>query len=501
MDLKLQEELLKASKDAALHLETVSKSQGALKEAQVKVEENITAILESQKTFQEETATQLLALTKQNEEDNATAFDVVVNQPSVLKMHGYHDPVSRALYKSHTDYTPQGFKRDEEGYDLAKSVYELNDQVFLFGMAKALQERISAPNPRGFTEIAQEMDTYKLLMYELNRIPDVKKALSSGTAGSGAEWVPTGMSSQIIDDIRLALEVPSLFPSIVMPAKAGSFDYPLRGARQDAYLVSENTSDSGTKIPAGTPPSGKVTFTAVTHALRMLFSYIVDEDSLIAIFPLVRAEIVQSIVDARENAYINGQTTAFDADVTAATDVRKSYNGLRQFAGSSAVASAQAAVDIATLSLTNLRAIRKKMGRFGAKASALAYITSISAYVQMLSLTQVETADKWGSGFTAKAGELAQLDGSPIVISEFMPSNLNASGVYDGSTMTKTGIILANTKAHWGATKPSGLMIESARDIETQQNIVVASQRNDFQRVNAPNSGEATVGLGYNLTA
>lgn len=496
-----EQQLLKTSVEASKHLKTMSEDSASFREAQEKIKTEIAGIVDSNKTFQEETKATLEAITKQNEEETASAFDVVVNQPSVLKMHGYHDPVSRALYKSHTDFGKNGFERDEEGYELSKNVYALNDMIYLYSMTKALQERQSSGNPRNYTEIAKEMDTYKLLMYELNRIPDVRKALSSSTAGSGAEWVPTGMSSQLIDDIRLALRVPGLFSSITMPAGSGSFDFPLRGSRQSAYLVSEAATDSPTKIPTGTPPSGKVTFSAVTHALRMLFSYIVEEDALISIFPLVRQEIVSAITDARENAYINGQLTAFDSDVTSSTDVRKSYNGLRQFAGSAAVGSAQAAVDISTLSTANLRAIRKKMGRFGVNPNDLAWITSISAYVQMLSLTEVLTMDKWGAGFTAKAGVLAMFDGAPIAVSEFMAQNLNATGYYDGTTMTKTGILLANTKAHWGATKPSGLLVESARDIETQQNVVVASQRNDFKRVNEPGSGEATVGIGYNLAS
>ncbi len=494
--------LIKASVDAKASFDGVTETVASMKEKQTKIETDMQGILDSNKTFQDSTTATLAEITKHNEETTASAFDVVVNQPSVLKMHGYHDPVSRALYKNHAFYGSNGYEHDKEGYELPKSVYELNDMVYLFSMAKAIEEQLRpSGGSKGFYQIAQEMDTYKLLKYELNRIPEVKKALSSTTAASGLEWVPTGMSSQIIDDIRLALKVPSLFGTITMPAKSGSFDYPLRGARQSAYLVSEATSDSPTKIPAGTPPSGKVTFTAITHALRMLFSYIMDEDSAISVFPLVRQEIIQAISDARENAYINGQTTAFDSDVTSASDVRMSYNGLRQMGGASAVTSAQAAVDIGTLSLANLRTIRKKMGRFSINPSELAWISSLSTYIQLLSLDEVETMEKWGAGFTAKSGALGMLDGSPIVVSEFYPQNQNATGYYDGITMTKTGILLVNKKAHWGAEKPSGLLVESARDIETQQNVVVASVRNDFKRVNAPGSGEATVGIGYNLTS
>jgi hypothetical protein len=187
-----------------------------------------------------------------------------------------------------------------------------------------------------------------------------------------------------------------------------------------------------------------------------------------------------------------------DSDVTAGTDVNKSYYGLRYFSGNSA---GEAAVNISTLSTANLRAIRKAMGRFGVNPSDLAWLTGISGYVQMLGLTEVLTMDKWGPGFTAKAGTLAMFDGAPVVVSEFIRQDLNASGVYDGTTMTKTEILLANTKAHWTGDKAGGMKMETARDIESLQNVAVASRRNDFERVNVPGSDEASVGIGYNLTS
>ena len=94
---------------------------------------------------------------------------------------------------------------------------------------------------------------------------------------------------------------------------------------------------------------------------------------------------------------------------------------------------------------------------------------------------------------------MANLDGAPIIISEFIKQDLNASGVFDNTTKTKTHILLANTRAFYTAEKPSGLQVETDRDIETQQNIAVATRRVSFAQVMTPGSGEETVGNGYNL--
>lgn len=496
------EQLIKAVHDAQEVLTDVTKTVAQVKGAQDKVAADLSEMVRKQSEFQSTTEAQLAQITEADEKNTAQAFDVVVNDPAVKALWGYGDPIERALYKSHTHYSYRDgcIVHDGKGYELDDDVYALNDALYLVGMAKALQERASGADPRPYSKIVQGLDTYKLFKFELERRPDLRKALAVANSGSGADWVPTGMSGQLIDDIRLSLRVAGLFPMLTMPNRSGSWEVPVKGSRQSAYLVGESNTDSPTKYPAGTPSTRSVVFSAVKHALRILFSDEMNEDSAVAILPLVRSELIQSISDAAENAVINGDisTTHFDSDVVAANDVRKSWYGLRYFAGHSA---GEAAVDISTLSVSNLRAIRKAMGRFAANPTNTAYITSISAFVQMLSLDEVETIDKFGAQATIKNGVLAKLDGSDVVMSEFVREDLNTSGQYDGSTMTDTIVMLANTRAHWFAEKPGGVKLESARDIETGQTVTVASRRADFKRVNTPGDGEATVGVGYSLTS
>jgi len=126
----------------------------------------------------------------------------------------------------------------------------------------------------------------------------------------------------------------------------------------------------------------------------------------------------------------------------------------------------------------------------------------ISGFIQMLGITEVITMDKFGSKATILNGQLAQFDGSPVMVSEFMRQDLNTSGVYDGTTETDTEILLVHTPAFRNAEKPGGLKIETARDIETGQNIAVAHRRLDFKQVNSPvGTAEETVGVGYSLTS
>ena len=102
--------------------------------------------------------------------------------------------------------------------------------------------------------------------------------------------------------------------------------------------------------------------------------------------------------------------------------------------------------------------------------------------------------------FTLNSGELGRFDGSPVIVSEFIPQDLNATGIYDGATETKTVIMLVSKNAFWRAYKGS-MLAEQGRDIDVQQHKVVMSHRLDYKRVWTPGSDEDVVGCGYNLAS
>jgi len=499
-----QEEITKLLVDMKSAMEAAAGSASETKEMVEKLKPELASKFEKIDNQFTDVNAQLTDISAEAKQTTKNVYDVVLGESAeqIKGMWGYHDQVTKSFYNPLTSYNTRkgGWLHSGKAYDLDDNVYRLNDMCYIMGMMKSIASQ-KGSHPETYTQSVRKLASFKLLQAEIDMRPELRKALNTQTDGEGQDFVPTGFSAQLIDDIRIELKVAGLFPSITLPGKEGSTEYPLRGARQRAYIIGEPTSDSASKIAAGTVPTDKVSFSPKTHGLRMLFSYIMDEDSAVAVFPLVREELVQAIVDAYEDAIMNGDITAthMDSDVTAANDVRKSFYGLRYHAYDSG--SGYGLIDISTLSTAALRNQKKKMGRFGVNPSQGAWITGYSGFIQMLGLTEVITMDKFGSKATVLNGQLASFDGSPVVVSEFMRQNLNASGVYDGTTMTKTGIIYANRKAFYGAEKSGGLMVETDRDIETQQNITVASRRVDFKQVNTPGSTEETVSMGYNLTS
>lgn len=472
----------------------------ALKEALPKLTSDLEGHIASGKEFQDNVTTYMEREKEKEELEDKTAFDIVV-KGEVRDIWGYANPLERKLYSPKTKWSKSEGWQKSGSYEVDDQVMLMNDALYLMGSVKTFEKGLDpSKNPEHIQKEITKLETYKLFQYELEADSDLRKALNVATSNEGADWVPTGMSASLIDDVRLARKVSGMFPRLTFPPGVGSFENPIRGAAQRAKLLGESVSDSPTKYPAGTPPTKKVTFTAIKHGLRMLVSDEMNEDAAVAVMPLVREELIQAIVDGEEDSTINGDTSSThqDSDVTAANDVNKSFSGLRYHAGGS---SGAAAVDISTLNTSNLRSIEKAMGRFGVNPSDSFWLASISSYIQMLGISEVLTVDKLGPSASIVNGQLGQYDGRPIIVSEFMRQDLNTSGVYDGSTVTDTILLLVNRSAFRYADKPGGIKIETGRDIEVGQDIAVASRRFDFKQVVTPGTSEETVGLGYSLTA
>ena len=331
-----------------------------------------------------------------------------------------------------------------------------------------------------------------------------EKALYSTGSGVGDEWVPTGYSPELYDRIRLELKVASLHPSINMPTNP--YIPPLLLTDMTGYLVTERTGADDTltsayRFPESNVGTSNFTLTAKKLAGRCVFSEELSEDSIIPIMPMVKRNIVIAIATAIEKAIINGDTAGShqDSNVTSATDAQKSWDGYRK------CANAGAKVSIATFNGDTLMDVRKAMGKYGVDPRNLAIVTGISGYTQMLNLRDnqnnalVTTLDKYGPSATIFNGELGRVYGLPIIVSEWVGEDLNASGVYDGTTVTKT-IVLIVYKPGFVIGNRRMLTIKSAEEITTDQTVLVATQRLAFAEVYS-GASDNIVGLGYNLTS
>jgi HK97 family phage major capsid protein len=342
---------------------------------------------------------------------------------------------------------------------------------------------------------AMKADPRSLKYYEQEFLPSLA-AMDTQTTAEGKEWVPTVMSSDLIRRIELALKVPALFRSLEMPSNP--YDMPGVGvARVRGGKAVEQTADTGqTGFKKITPATRKVTLTAVKFAAEVLVSKEEEEDSLIPVIPFLRDEIVTTLAFDVEDCTINGDVAGShqDTDVVAADDPRKNWDGLRKLVQAATKTDGSAAV----IDSTKLRVNRKKMAKYGVDSSQIVHIMSIAGYINLLGDTNVLTVDKYGPNAVIKVGELASVDGIPVVVSQFVRDDLNATGVYDGTTTTKTAALTVNTNCFVYGNRRA-LTLQMLRELyaEYDQDALAVSLRKAFAPI-YPLATEKTVALTYN---
>ncbi len=322
------------------------------------------------------------------------------------------------------------------------------------------------------------------------------RAMDTQTTAEGTEWVPTMMSNELVRRVSLQLRVANLFRLIQQPTP--TFELPAMGvSRRRTGSHAEQTADTGqTKFKVITPGTRKITMVAVKIAARILVSKEAEEDAIVAILPWIRDEIVDYLAADWEDAIINGDKDGshIDSDTTDADDPRKLINGLRVL--TQAAQKTDAGND--ALTVADLRANRRKMGKYGVDPGRLAHILAIGNYVDLLSDPSVITIDKLGPNATIRSGQLATVDGAPVIVSEFVRQDLNATGVHDASVMDRSTAITVHTGGFIQGER-RGVTVRFNEYIydESDQDLVTASMRRSFTPL-YPVATEGIVAQAYN---
>jgi Phage capsid family len=267
-------------------------------------------------------------------------------------------------------------------------------------------------------------------------------AVDSQTTGEGKEFVPIGLSGRALERIGAGLVVASLFETIVMTSSPYRLPgFAVRPGRP--YLHREQTADTGqAAIGFVTPGTRQVDLVASKIAVTAIISSEAAEDMLTPLVDAIERELSDWLAAGVDDAIVNGDTAAthMDADVTASNDPRKSWAGLRKLAP----AAAKTDGGNAALTAAMLRANRKRLGRNGAIGSQLVHLVGNAGAAQITADPAVVTPDRYGGQVVLLPGEVGHLDGVPIVASDFIREDLNASGVYDGTTVNRSIALTAN---------------------------------------------------------
>lgn len=359
-------------------------------------------------------------------------------------------------------------------------------EMALFGL---LLDGRAKKSSEGF-EVARSHKAFK------KQWQDICRALDVDTSGEGGTWVPTGIGATLHEKVRAAGKVAALFARIDLPTNP--WKWPIEGSDATAYRVAEPTGDTADKVAASTPGTVAATFDAEIFGGRTLFSRSLEADSALAILPFVQRKLVRAFVDGEEMGVLDGDSdgTHQDTDVDAlgATDVRSAWDGLRKKAIAQTVATAT------TTTAANLGLIRGAMGKWGVNPADLAFIVGVSAYHDLLGDSNLLTVDKMGPNATILNGQIGSVHGVPVIVSEHVRENLNASGVHDAITETKTYNLCVN-RGEWAMGQRMALDVEVDDSIyrESFQRVMVGFMREDFQHIGDAATNDDTA-IAYNVT-
>lgn len=324
------------------------------------------------------------------------------------------------------------------------------------------------------------------------------KAFGTGVSGAGAEWLETAVSENYISELELEVgKVGGLFESIPMPTK--QFNIPIEKDLPTAQLVAEGAA--AVDNPYAT---SDVQFSAIKWVQYAIIPEELNEDSVFRTFAeRARDQAIRACARAREQAILNGDTTGthMDNDVSAATDARKAWKGLRKLAlensanGSTVDFSAAAATEAKLLDML------AAADRFGVDPMQCAWVVSPSSYAQLRGLPSVITLDKMGPNATILKGALASIFGVSIVVSQYVRQDLDATGVNSATPANniKSCIYLVNTSRFMiGQRRPIRVVAAYDSRVEYDRQQVAAYERLDFKGV-AQGALEKSVILGFNV--
>lgn len=366
----------------------------------------------------------------------------------------------------------------------------------------------------------------------------VEKALNTQTTGSGLEWLPTILSNDLVTTIFASLRLANLFPRYTMASK--SLYLPTQYGNTRAFVMDENINDTGRgqntpfwqnfATPSGIS-TGQIHFLARKLAVMTFFSDEIEQDSFLPVLDIIQNNIVQfgmgmsledmllngtyglSTTDLRK--YMdNGAANAGDrlwSEGDGPYDARAFMDGLRFMFYKQGTAPIDGSVTDSWREegLDIMRNARKDLGKWGAtgdEQSNLVWIAGLATHVELLKIKEVLTMDKFGPNATILSGQIGSIDGIPIILSQFVPTNLNNLGTFSNGTATtytsdngaylsgltsdtssnKTAMYLLNRRVFaWGDRQ--AVRVESERQILSGQRYVIATWRGDGKRI-YPNS-------------
>lgn len=307
----------------------------------------------------------------------------------------------------------------------------------------------------------QEKEVAVLAAKALGRKVEDTKAFANlvqkyGPHVASGDWELT-ISTNMQDEIRRSLVIAPKFRGITMPTPVVRL--PVNPEAGYATWVQgsqyKTTASSGAEQ---THALKELTISAYKLATKEFVGNEEDEDSVIALMPIVRDAMVRRTAKSWDKALLVGAGSAADP-----------IKGLTKYeaaGGNTTVAVANA------ITTGTLRTLRKNLGVWGLDPAQVVFFVNTDAYYELLEDTSFQTMDKVGDRATILTGQIGSVGGSPVIV----------TGELAGKSVGNFGAIAVNV-GNFMVGNYKGLRVESDYLVEAQERILVASLRTGFQQI------------------
>ena len=355
--------------------------------------------------------------------------------------------------------------------------------------------------------IRKEKKAWERVQRAWGRMPAPIRRAWDDQSGSGGEFIPTPLLASPMWQVE---EYDpdgfiGLFDSLTIPSE--SVELPVGTAYPVPYKGGGASGDNPAALAKSTVGTDKLTLTASPMYTMVLIHEDAAADSIVAAFPFIRDSISRSLAMGLRLCLMNGDTAASHQDTLASWNTRGYFGAIdagsidyrKTFLGLRAIGLDDSnGVDRSTHSLSTLFSDINAVGGPRSVPSDMPIITSPEGYLKnFVGLTGIVSANDYGNRAPIASGEVASIAGHPIIMTDAMTADLNASGVYDNVTTTKTGYVILNRRMFRRILR-AGATVSLQNDITVAGTYMRARQRVGFKDMTK--SGDKGVRYAYNMS-
>lgn len=285
------------------------------------------------------------------------------------------------------------------------------------------------------------------------------------------------VSLNMENEVRRRLVVAPILRNVAM--KTNVMTIPVNP--EAGYATWVTNAQFGSSASAGntaTHQLKEITLNAYKVATNEYMAYEEDEDSLIAMMPLVREAMVRRTAKAIDKAFLVGAGSGSDP-----------VKGLGVYAGVSATTGAVAT----PITVAKMRSLRKDLGALGLDPNEVTFIVNTDVYYNLLEDPVFQTMNQVGVQATLLTGQIGNISNSPVLVSAELPSSV--SGTNLAATTSNIGAIAVYTP-NFVVGNQRGLRMDTQELVETQRRVLVASLRTGMTQI-ATNLGAGVSALRF----